>query len=361
MSTTTTSTHRYSRKDERKDRRADARLYVLAGARIDSQQDRQQALPAYARQDVPTASPTYGDQDARTDGRQDGQTAGRQDRQTDGRGAVRKGVDGDGYAGAFVIVLANHKGGVTKTTSTANLGALFAEVGLRVLLVDCDPQANLSETFGWTEDRPGERLEDLLENPEASHRFAPPAALREEVAPSLEWRERLRIIPTTDALADVAADLPGAVGPGYESRLREVLEPLRGSFDVILLDTPPGLGTLPGLALLAADGLLIPALAADLDVRGAGKVYDLVETQLPDLRILGVLVAASESRWRITREAVERMASDSMRVLPVWVPRSVRVASAPRHQAPTAVLEPDSMVTHAYRKIVEQLVEELGL
>ena len=51
--------------------------------------------------------------------------------------------------GAFVIALANHKGGVTKTTSTANLGAMFAEAGRRVLLVDCDPQANLSETFGW--------------------------------------------------------------------------------------------------------------------------------------------------------------------------------------------------------------------
>ena len=168
-----------------------------------------------------------------------------------------------------------------------------------------------------------------------------------------------RIIPTTDALADVAADLPEAIGPGYESRLREVLEPLRERFDVILLDTPRP-RHIAGLALLAADGLLIPALAADLDVRGAGKVYDLVETQLPDLRILGVLVAASESRWRITREAVDRMTTDSMRVLPVWVPRSVRVASAPRHHAPTAVLEPDSMVTHAYRKIVGHLVEESG-
>jgi chromosome partitioning protein len=260
-----------------------------------------------------------------------------------------------------VIVLANHKGGVTKTTSTANLGVLFAEAGLEVLLVDCDPQANLSEAFGWTDDRPGERLEDLLERPEGAHRFAPPAALRSEVAPGFEWRERLRIIATTDALAVVAADLPKAAGSGYESRLWDVLEPLRASFDVILLDTPPGLGTLPGLALLAADGLLIPALAADLDVRGAGKVYDLVQTQLPDIRILGVLVAASESRWRVTRDLVDRMTDDSMRVLPVRVPRSVRVASAPRHQAPTAVLEPESMVTHAYRKIAHQLIEELGL
>jgi len=80
-------------------------------------------------------------------------------------------------AGATVIVLANHNGGVTKTTSTANLGAMLAERGLRVLLIDCDPQANLSEAFGWTEDVVGERHEDLLAQPAAAGRFQPPAAL----------------------------------------------------------------------------------------------------------------------------------------------------------------------------------------
>jgi chromosome partitioning protein len=82
---------------------------------------------------------------------------------------------------------------------------------------------------------------------------------------------------------------------------------LRKQFDLILVDTPPGLGNLSGMAVLAADALLIPALAADLDVRGAGKLYDLVEREAPDLRILGVLLAASERRWRITRDAADRM------------------------------------------------------
>ena len=202
----------------------------------------------------------------------DGQVDRCVDVQIDGRKAVGK----DG-SGAFVIVLANHKGGVTKTTSTANLAVMLAEAGRRVLIVDCDPQANLSEAFGWYSDIPGERLEDLLENPDAANRYAPPLALQSDVMPELSWRERLRIIPSTDALADVAADLPGTAGTGHELRLRQVLEPLRDSFDLILLDTPPGLGTLSGIAVLAADGLLIPALAADLDVRGASKVYDLVE------------------------------------------------------------------------------------
>ena len=291
------------------------------------------------------------DLDVRTDGHVDRRVDDRKDAQPVADGAA---------ASAFVIVLANHKGGVTKTTSTANLGACLAEAGRTVLIVDCDPQANLSEAFGWTEDLPGERLEDLLAHPAAAVRYAPPPALQADVSPQLQWRERLRIIPCTDTLADVAADLPASAGDGWESRLREVLEPLRDRFDFVLLDTPPGLGNLSGMAVLAADGLLIPARPADLDVRGAGKLYDLVETSVPDLRILGVLIAASDQRWRIARDATSRMSADQMRVLPIQIPRAVRVASAPRYRAPTVVLEPDSMVSHAYRQLAHHILQELG-
>src|ERR1700740_642586 len=95
------------------------------------------------------------------DVREDEQADRHVDVQTDGRKAAGKDSDELPTAGAFVVVLANHKGGVTKTTSTANLGATLAEAGRRVLIVDCDPQANLSEAFGWTEDLPGERLRGL--------------------------------------------------------------------------------------------------------------------------------------------------------------------------------------------------------
>jgi chromosome partitioning protein len=288
----------------------------------------------------------------------DRRTGRRTDRRADSR------IDGRTYStadagSAFVIVLANHKGGVTKTTSTANLGACLAEAERMVLIVDADPQANLSEAFGWSEELPGERLEDLLAHPEAAERYRPPPALQPDVAPALGWRERLRIIPCSDALADVAADLPVTAGAGWEHRLAEVLAALRPRFDVVLIDTPPGLGNLSGMAMLAGDGLVIPARPAALDVRGAGKLYDLVESTVPELRILGVLLAASEQRWRVARDASEQMAAESMRVLPVQVPRTVRVASAPRYRAPTVVLEPDSMVSHAYRQLAEYLLREV--
>jgi len=74
-----------------------------------------------------------------------------------------------------------------------------------------------------------------------------------------------------------------------------------------------------------------------------------------------VLIAASERRWRITRDATQRLTADDMRVLPISVPRTVRgVASAPRYRAPTAVLEPDSIVSHAYRQLAHHLLTELA-
>lgn len=289
---------------------------------------------------------------------QDGQQDVRTDRRVDGgKDSDRAGVDS--CRSAFVIVLANHKGGVTKTTSTANLGACLAEAGRRVLLIDGDPQANLSEVFGWSEELPGVRLEDLLEHPESAGRYEPEVALRADAWARVGWRERLRLIPCTDALADVAADLPGNTGPGWERRLAEVISPLRSRFDVVLLDTPPGLGSLSGMAMLAADGLLIPARPADLDVRGAGKLYDLVESSIPGLRILGVLLAATDERWRVARDASAQMAAEQIRALPVQIPRAIRVASAPRYQAPTVVLEPDCRVSHAYRRLAAHLLAEI--
>ena len=298
-------------------------------------------------------SPSVG-QDSQQDDSKDGRADDLKDGELYGPLDSRLGV-----GSAFVIVLANHKGGVTKTTSTANLGACLAEAGQRVLMIDCDPQANLSEAFGWHEELPGERLEDLLAEPAAAARFDPGVALHADAWEGVVYRDALRLIPCTDALADVAADLPAEVGEGWEQRLGRVVAVQRERFDVVLIDTPPGLGSLSGMAMLAADGLLIPARPADLDVRGAGKLYDLVESTIPGLRILGVLLAAGEERWRITRDVSTQMDAEQMRILPVVVPRAVRVASAPRYGAPTVVIEPDSRVAYAYRKLAAHLLAEL--
>ena len=256
-----------------------------------------------------------------------------------------------GQAIAFV----NQKGGVTKTTSVANTAAALVERGQRVLAVDADPQANLTESFGAEEAR-GLKLEDVLATAEADRRAAMVAGVGEGDKSTLPGG--VHLLPCSDELADVAAELPRQAG--YELRLREALVPLRDAFDYILIDTPPGLGVLSGMALIAADAVIVPVRPADLDVGGAAKVYDLVETELrelsPQLEVLGVLVAQAQRRWVLRRDTHEAIEAQGMTALPVEIPFSVRVGAAPRYGAPTFVLEPDGRVAQAYRALADHLL-----
>lgn len=243
-----------------------------------------------------------------------------------------------------VLVFANQKGGVTKTTSTANVGAALAERDKRVLLVDADPQANLSEAFGVGEETLAPRLEDLLEHPPA----APPTPIALECGAAL--------LAATGELATVAAELAGQ--DGAEFRLRTVIDLYRPQFEFILIDTPPGIGPLSTMALIAADTVIVPARPADHDLGGAGKIYDLVESgalaqENPSLRILGVLLAQTDQRWRLRRQSHAGLEQAGMTRLPVEIPFAVRVGAAARHGQPTVVLEPDSRVAHAYRELAD--------
>ncbi len=254
-----------------------------------------------------------------------------------------------------VIAFVNHKGGVTKTTSVANLGPALVERDRRVLLVDGDPQANLTECFA-AEEVPGTRLEDALVSDQGDRGAVALRGLGERSA--VELAGGVDLLPCSEELADAAAELPRQ--QGYELALRHVIEPLRKGYDFVLIDTPPGLGVLSGMALLAADAVVIPARPADLDVGGAAKVYDLIEESVrelnPGLEVLGVLVAQAQRRWVLRRDTYEAAAAQGMTILPQEIPFSVRVGAAPRYGAPTFVLEPDGRVAQAYRKLAGHLV-----
>lgn len=261
---------------------------------------------------------------------------------------------------AIVITLGNHKGGVCKTTSTANLGAALREHGERVLVVDADPQANLTEAFGADGEPPTTaHLEELLAAPRLESAPRPLASLS-HAAP---LPAGVHLLPCTDALADVATELTGSAKG--EFRLRAALELLRPAYDFILIDTPPGIVPLSTMALLASDWLVIPAQPADHDIAGAAKVYDLVETTLraynPRLETLGVLLTKVEGsaklRRRLVRDSYEALTADGIPVLPVEIPKAASVAAAPRYGAPTVVVEPYSRVAWAYLRLARYLRE----
>ena len=248
---------------------------------------------------------------------------------------------------ALTIALTNHKGGCGKTTSTANLGAAFAERGLQVLVVDADPQANLSEAFAVPADQIG--LEHALDGDGPVEPF--------------EVSAGLHVLPTGEALAGVIADR--AHEGEFAYALADLVDAWRPDYSVILLDTPPGVGPLSTMALIAADRVIVPARPADFDVGGAVKVAEVIRSDLAQanatLELLGVLLTQVDRRWVIGADARQALAAAGVRRLATSIPFAVSVGAAPREGAPTMMLRPDSAVARAYRQLAGDLIEFLEL
>ena len=252
-----------------------------------------------------------------------------------------------GMSACVVIALANHKGGCGKTTSTANLGVALTERGLRVLLVDADPQANLSEAFAVPLDRRG------LEHALAGDLDVEPIV----VAAGLD------VLATSETLVGVIAARAHEVEFAYA--LADVLERLRDRYGVILIDTPPGVGPLSTMALIAADRVIVPARPADFDVGGAIKLAEAIAVDLVEanssLELLGVLLTQVDRRWVIGELARRQLAASGVRRLATLIPFAVSVGAAPREGAPTMMLRPDGSVARAYRQLAGDLLELLSL
>jgi chromosome partitioning protein len=265
---------------------------------------------------------------------------------------------------AHVIAFANHKGGVGKTTGTANLGAALAQMGERVLLIDADPQSNLGEAFGVDDPTmPGLRLEDALEPGQWSK---PPTVWTtradSDTGDEMPLAGGVHLLPCTAALANIATAL--VLQEGAEQRLANLVALYDEHYDWILIDTPPGLGPLSSMAMLAARWIIVPARPADFDIGGAVKVADLLEHEIvdfnPDVELLGVLVSQADRRWNLGHDTRSALKHAAIARLDVEIPFAVRVGSAPRYAAPTVVLEPDSRVGRAYQRLARHLLEQLG-
>jgi chromosome partitioning protein len=256
---------------------------------------------------------------------------------------------------AHVIALANHKGGASKTTTTANLGAAFAMAPLnkRVLLIDADPQANLSTIFGCEPELIGMRLEDALER--ASWDDAPPPWRSRPVpdAESIALAGGIDMLPCTEDLEVVAAE--HSATQGFAFRLKHLIALYDRAYDYILIDTPPGRQQLSTMALLAADFVIAPIRPADFDVEGAIRLTEMLEHEIaeynPTVKMLGVLVTQADKRWKISASARHALAAQNIRIIDREIPFAVRVGQAPRYRAPTIVLEPDGRVGSAYRDV----------
>ena len=190
---------------------------------------------------------------------------------------------------ASIIAISNQKGGVGKTTTTANLGAALFYMGYKVLLVDMDPQANLTSSFGLTELPATTVAESLLD------RKVPLPVVT--LAENLE--AKLAIVPSSLSLASAEAALMNKLG--RELRLRDQLALMTEAFDFILIDTPPSLGLLTINALVAAERVVIPTEARLFSLQGLQMMQESIEEVLylnPKLKVVGIVLSKLDRRLK---------------------------------------------------------------
>ncbi|NBX32193.1 MAG: ParA family protein, partial [Planctomycetes bacterium] len=263
-----------------------------------------------------------------------------------------------------VIALLNQKGGVGKTTSTVNLGAAFARYGQRVLLVDLDPQSNLSLHFG-VESGPEQRtIRDLLLDPTCRIEDAVQTA-----------RAGLDFIPAVTELALVEGEL--AQQEGMQTVLRSKLEPVYGNYDVVLLDCPPSLGVLSVNALTVADEVFVPMQAHYLPLRGLEKLLQTVhlisQGLNPTIRVTGILLCMHDGSSSHARAVIGEIESQlaqfrgmdvpwsTATVLDPPVRRNIKLAEAPSFGQTIFDYAPKCPGADDYRRIAEQLLIGWGL
>ena len=252
---------------------------------------------------------------------------------------------------SLTLAVANQKGGVAKTTTVASLGAALAEHGLRVLLVDLDPQACLTFSLGVDPEEVEVSVHDVLTGSVPAADAVLPAADGIDLLPS-----------AIDLAASEAALLPR---PGREYVLRTALEPLSSGYDVILLDCSPSLGVLTLNALTAADELVIPLQCEMLSHRGVGQLLDTVADVQRILNralvVRGLLPTMFDARTTHSRAVLADVEERyELPVLTPPVPKSVRFAEAPAVGRSILVTARGSKGAQAYRELAASLMTEWG-
>jgi chromosome partitioning protein len=215
-----------------------------------------------------------------------------------------------------VIAISNHKGGVGKTTSAINIGAGLSSMGKKVLLIDLDPQANLSQSLGIIE--PERTIYGSLRG---LHGLEPISLL-----------EGLDLVPSTLDLSGAEIELSGEAG--REFILKDLLEPIKRKYDYILIDSPPSLGLLTINAFTASDQIFIPLQAQYLALQGLTKLVEVIEKIKrrlnPDLKIGGVFITQYDSRKVLNRDVVEAIKGHfSKELFTTYIRDNVALAEAP--------------------------------
>ena len=246
---------------------------------------------------------------------------------------------------AHVIAFANQKGGVAKTTSTLNVGAALRETGRSVLVVDMDPQANLTMCLGLDPEQLAASMYDVLVSD----------------TPMAEVVHRAELDVAVASIDLAGAELALSATIGRERALERKLAPLRDRYDHVLIDTPPSLGLLTINALTAADSVIVPVQCEYLSLRGLAQLertLDMIRDNLnPDVHIGGILPTMFDARTLHGREAVDVLKENfGPLVFETVVRKTIRFAEAPVQGCSVLKYDSQGRGAEAYRAVAREVL-----
>ena len=255
-----------------------------------------------------------------------------------------------------VIICANQKGGVAKSTSVVNIGIGLARLGKKVLVIDNDPQGSLTEALGYPQpDKIEITLATIMEWVLNEEEFDLDAGI-------LHHEEGIDLMPANIELSGVETSLIGIMSS--ETVRREYVEMIRDKYDYILIDCSPNLGQLTLNALVAADEVIIPVQAAYLPIKGLEqllKTISRVKRKMnPSLNIMGILITMVDYRTVYANEITEILYQhygNNIHIFEEVIPMSVRAAEAAAEGVSIYTHDPKGKVASAYEFITKEVAE----
>ena len=248
-----------------------------------------------------------------------------------------------------IIAVVNQKGGVGKTTTAVNLTAALAELGMKVLMCDFDPQANATSGLG-------------IEKKKIKHSVYDAILGQAAAADCIVQTKFGDVLPSSADLAGAGVELVTMENPHF--KLAEALNSVRDQYDLILIDCPPSLEMLTLNALAAADSILIPVQCEYYALEGLSDLMNtmrMVKRRInPRLEIFSVLLTMFDGRTNFSTQVAQEVRRHFPgKVCATVIPRNIRLAEAPSHGIPVTVYDRSSRGSVAYKAIAEELKSKL--